>query len=252
MCIPPLLYLLATGVAASTEAPLQLDHLVQEALRHSSNSAAAPLEQRKLVSRVKQAYVRLQHAYRAQESIESDRQLLRSLLRVAEANYSSGKGLEQDALKAQVRISLLEPRLIETQSELRAQEAELNAFLGRPRDSALARPANNSPQALAVTLEELQAKAGADAPSDIIREDYRIAEVAAAQWNVYERTILPQARFAAHASLVAYESGASDFLNPLADYTALIDAEKKRDDQELDFSLALVRIEELTGVELIH
>ena len=252
MRIPPLLCLLATGVAAAAESPLLVDQLVQEALRHDATSAAAPLEQRKLASRVKQAYVRLQHAWRTQETIERERELLRSLLRVAEANYSSGKGLEQDALKTQVQISLLEPRLIETQSELRAQEAELNAFLGRPRDSALGRPTSELPKTLAVTLEELQAKAGADSPADSIREDYRTAQVAAAQWNVYERTILPQARFAAHASLVSYESGASDFLNVLADYTAIIEAEKKHEDLELGFSLALIRLEELTGVELIH
>jgi outer membrane protein TolC len=252
MRIPPLLCLLATGAACAAEPPLQLDPLVQEALRHNAGSAAPPFEQRKLASRVKQAYVRLQHAWRIQETIERERELLRSLLRVAEANYSNGKGLEQDALKAQVQISLLEPRLIEAQSGMRAHGAELNAFLGRPGDSALGRPASDLPKTLAVTLEELQAKAGADAPTDPIREDYRTAQVAAAQWNVYELTILPQARFAAHASLVSYESGSSDFLNVLADYTALIDAEKKRDDLELDFFLALVHLEELTGVELIH
>ena len=241
-----LLCLVATGVPFAAEPPVQLDLLVQEALRHSTASAAAPIEQRKIVSRVKEAYVRLRHAGRVQETIERERELLRSLLRVAEARYSSGKGLEQDALKAQLQISLLEPRLIEVQSEMHAGEAELNALLGRPPDSILGRPAGDAPKMPAIPLEEQQANAAGAST------DYRTAQVAAAQWNVYERTILPQARFAAHASLVAYESGASDFLSVLADYAALIDAEKKRDDLELDLSLAVLRIEELTGVELIH
>jgi len=246
MRIPPLLCVLATGAALAAEPPLQLAPLVQEALRHNAGNATAPFEQRKLVSRVKQAYVRLRHAWRVQESIERDRELLRNLLRAAEASYSSGKGLEQDALKAQLQISLLEPRLIEAQSEMGAGEAELNALLGRPPDSPLGRPADDAPRMLDIPREEQQEKAA------VTLTGYRTARVAAAQWDVYERTILPQARFAAHASLVSYESGASDFLNALAGYTAVIDAEKKRDDLELDFFLALVRLEELTGAELIH
>jgi outer membrane protein TolC len=255
MCIPPLLCLLATGVAAMAEPPLQLGQLVQEALRHNTGIAAAPFGQRKLVSRVKEAYYRLQHAYMTLEWTEHDRDLLRNLLRVAEAKYSNGKALEQDVLKAQVQFSLLEPRLIEAESELHAREAEINALLNRRPDSPLGRPQDEHPKDIVISLEELltkAAEAGSQPQGDGIRDEYLDARNAVALMNVYDRTILPQSRFAAHASLVSYESGASDFLNVLADYSIVFDAERRFNKQVQEFSLKLVRLEELTGVELIH
>jgi outer membrane protein TolC len=226
---------------------------VEEALHHNSEVAASRgqterADRLKVTALVKQAYYRLRHAYATRDYIQRDRDLLRDLSRIAEANYASGKALQQDVLKAQVQISLLEPQVVEAEHDMQSREAEIDRLLGRDPDSPLGRPPDEKPPALGFSLEQLQAKAG-KAADGVRLPRY---EIAATMMDIYDRTILPQSRFAAHSSLVSYENGTSDFLNVLADYTTVFEAERNYNNQVENFSLALVRLEELTGVELIH
>jgi len=258
----PLLFLLVLGVAGGAEPPLQVGVLVDEALRHNPELAAFRGQperavQLKVVARVKQAYYRLRHAYATRDCIERDRDLLRNLLRIAEANYSSGKALQQDVLKAQVEISLLEPQLAGIEYSLHAREAEINEVLGRAPDAPLGRPSDERPPALGFTVEQLQAKAGhaVDGARPLqyeIRDVYLAARNAAAMMDIYDRTILPQCRFAVHSSLVSYENGTCGLHEVLSNYTTEFGAERDYNGRVETFSLALVRLEELTGVDLIH
>jgi outer membrane protein TolC len=262
MSMRPLLFMLALTVAGGAEPPLQVGALVEEALHHNSEVAASRgqterADRLKVTALVKQAYYRLRHAYATRDYIQRDRDLLRDLSRIAEANYASGKALQQDVLKAQVQISLLEPQVVEAEHDMQSREAEIDRLLGRDPDSPLGRPPDEKPPALGFSLEQLQAKAGKAAdgvrlPRYEIRDSYLAAQHAATMMDIYDRTILPQSRFAAHSSLVSYENGTSDFLNVLADYTTVFEAERNYNNQVENFSLALVRLEELTGVELIH
>jgi len=247
MRILPLLCLLATEAAFAAEAPLQLDQLIQEALRHGAGQPSA-------VTAMKRAYCGLGNAHRMQDSIERHRELLRNLLRIADANYSDGKGLEQDVLKAQVQISLLEPRLIEAGALRRQSEAEINALAGRSGDSPLGWPPTEASPSTILSLEDLTNKRlpSDEASRDVIADAWRAAHDDIVLLDVYKRTILPQSRFAAHASLVSYQNGSSDFLNALTSQIVVFDAEKEYDDRERSFCLALVRLEELTGTSLMH
>jgi outer membrane protein TolC len=85
-----------------------------------------------------------------------------------------------------------------------------------------------------------------------IKNDYLTAETAARLMEIYDKTILPQARFAVDSSLASYENGTTDFLNVLNNYMAVFDAEMSYHEQMQEFHLALARLEELTGVELMH
>ena len=85
-----------------------------------------------------------------------------------------------------------------------------------------------------------------------IADDYSIAESAAKLIDIYDKTILPQARYAVDSSLASYENGTTDFLNVLNNYMAVFDAEMTYHEQMQEFHLALSRLEELTGVELAH
>jgi len=257
----PLLFMLALAVAGGAEPPLHVGALVEEALHHNFEVAASRgqterADRLKVTALVKQAYYRLRHAYATRDYIQRDRDLLRDLSRIAEANYASGKALQQDVLKAQVEISLLEPQVVETEHDMHSREAEIDRLLGRDPDSPLGKPPDEKPPALGFSLEQLQAKAGKAADDRLlryeIRDSYLAARDAATMMDIYDRTILPQSRFAAHSSLVSYENGTSDFLNVLASYTTVFEAERNYNNQVENFSLALVRLEELTGVELIH
>ena len=83
-----------------------------------------------------------------------------------------------------------------------------------------------------------------------VREEFGIAEAAEKLVFLYRDTVLPQARFAIQSSLSAYETGATDFLAVLMNHMAVIEYEMSYHEQMQEYHLALVRLEEMTGVEL--
>ncbi len=326
------------GVMASQELPwpgklrLRADIARRDADAEAEQYRAVELN---VVSRLKQAYHRLHHAYVMHDLLERNRDLLRNLLSVTEARYSVGKAPQQDIFKAQTQLSVMETRILQVERERHAREAEINALLDRRQDAPLGQPPDEPAEPLGFTLEELQAKAGEAAPelrrdqqmleraetslnlahkdyypdttlnagyynmgtmpamymlrADVrvplyrrkqraaeaeqadgvvearrtyeassqtllfrIKDDYLTAETAAKLIDIYDKTILPQARFAVDSSLASYENGTTDFLNVLNNYMAVFDAEMTYHEQMQEFHLALARLEELTGVELMH
>ena len=172
------------------EPPLRLKQVIEGALRHRYAIVAAekrleaargiraseglPDEaagagqynagQLSLISHVKQAYHRLRRAYLMQDLIESHRVAFRDLLSVAQGKYAVGKGRQQDILKVQVQISLLDLRLVEIASDLRRRDIEVNALLGRSPESPLGRPPDVKPFVIGVSLDELRRRAAGAAP----------------------------------------------------------------------------------------
>jgi outer membrane protein, heavy metal efflux system len=108
-----------------------------------------------VVSRLKQAYHRLHHAYQMLEILARNRDLLGEFLRVAEARYSVGKAAQQDIFKAQTARSILETRILKMEQERRGREAEINMLLGRDPRARLAAPPEIPAGTLTVTLDEL-------------------------------------------------------------------------------------------------
>jgi len=120
--------------------------------------------ERSIVSRVKQAYHRLHHAWSAAEILERNRALLRQFIRIAEARYTVGRAAQQDILKAQTQLAILETRLEKMSQDRRSSEADLNSLLARPPGSPLARPAEITPGQWRVTLDQLYAAVRSDSP----------------------------------------------------------------------------------------
>ena len=59
-----------------------------------------------VISRLKQAYYRLQYAYAASDLLKRNRDLLNKLVSVTEYRYSVGKAAQQDVFKAQTQVSI--------------------------------------------------------------------------------------------------------------------------------------------------
>jgi cobalt-zinc-cadmium efflux system outer membrane protein len=83
-----------------------------------------------------------------------------------------------------------------------------------------------------------------------IHDDYLLAQTAAQLLEAYEKTIIPQARYAAESALGSYETGAVDFTTVLANYMAVLEYEMDYHEQMQDYHIALARLEEMTGVDL--
>jgi outer membrane protein, heavy metal efflux system len=137
--------------------------------------------------------------------------------------YTMGTMGELYMLRADVRL----PRRARVQAELGQRSEELAG-------------ARRSYEASARSLEYK------------IQETYEAAQTAQHLADLYQKTALPQARLTSESSLLSYESGSLDFLSVLSNYIAAFEYELNYHEQLHEFHMAMVRLEEITGVEFIQ
>lgn len=127
-----------------------------------------------IVARVKQAYYRLSYTYGVSDVLTRNRSLLDTLLKVSESRYAVGQAAQQDVLKAQTQLSILELQLEKTQQERAAREGELNALLARPVGTPLGQPDDLQLTAFEASLDSIVTDATAHAP--MLRRDQIMIE----------------------------------------------------------------------------
>jgi outer membrane protein TolC len=127
-----------------------------------------------VVSRLKQAYYRLQYTYAASDLLSRNRDLLNKLVSVTEARYSVGRAAQQDVFKAQTQVSILETRLVKLEQERLSAEAEIDSILNRRPGTPVGRPEDARPKELTVTLEALYSSASQNSP--MLRRDQKMIE----------------------------------------------------------------------------
>ena len=145
----------------------------------ASKEAEAALQQYQalqlaVISRLKQAYYRLQYSYAASGLLARNRDLLNKLVSVTEARYSVGKAAQQDVFKAQTQVSILETRLVKLEQQRISSEAEINSILNRRPGTPVGRPEAVPPKDLTLTLEDLFAAAAQNSP--MLRRDQKMIE----------------------------------------------------------------------------
>jgi len=127
-----------------------------------------------VISRVKQAFHRLHHAYEILGLLERNGDSLRMLLRATEARYSVGKAIQADVFRIQTQITLVETRIAQTGRDRRAREAEINSLLSRAPRTPVGEPEDIATTPLRLTLDELVAKARDAAP--MLARDQKMVE----------------------------------------------------------------------------
>jgi outer membrane protein TolC len=160
------------GVMVSQELP----YPGKLALRASIASREADAEfqlieaaQRSITARVKQAYYRLAYTYAAGDVLTRNHDLLGTLLKVSENRYTVGQAAQQDVIKAQTQLSILELQLERIRQERATREGELNALLARSTGSPLERPDDLELKPFDISLASLVATAVEHAP--MLRRD---------------------------------------------------------------------------------
>jgi len=127
-----------------------------------------------VISKLKQAYSRLQYTYAATDLLKRNRDLLSKLVSVTEERYSVGKAAQQDVFKAQTQVSILETRLVKLEQERTSAEAEIVSILNRRPGTPVGRPEDVKPTELKATLEQLYDVAGQNSP--MLRSDQKMIE----------------------------------------------------------------------------
>ena len=127
-----------------------------------------------VISKLKQAYYRLQYTYAATDLLKRNGDLLSKLVSVTEERYSVGKAAQQDVFKAQTQVSILETRLVKLEQERTSAEAEIVSILNRRPGTPVGRPEDVKPTELKATLEQLYDVAGQNSP--MLRSDQKMIE----------------------------------------------------------------------------
>jgi outer membrane protein TolC len=160
------------GVMVSQELPypgkrdLRASMASREADAEFQQIAAARLS---VTSRVKQAYYRLAYTYAVGDVLTRNRDLLDTLLKVSENRYAVGQAAQQDVIKAQTQLSILELQLERIRQERATREGDLNALLARPAATPVGQPDDLRLTAFDVSLDSLVTLANAHAP--MLRRD---------------------------------------------------------------------------------
>ncbi|GAB4389532.1 MAG: hypothetical protein Kow0025_15480 [Thermodesulfovibrionales bacterium] len=129
------------------------------------------------VAEVRERYYDLFLVHKSLDLVEEKRALFLRVEEAAMGRYSAGRAPQQEVLMAQTEKYMLDERVEMLRQRREAQEAMLNAALGREDIGApLGRPAEPAPGALDMTLEETILRAYEDSPE--VKARRRMAEAA--------------------------------------------------------------------------
>jgi outer membrane protein TolC len=117
-----------------------------------------------VVARVKQAYYRLAYTSAVTDVLTRNRDLLTTLLKVSENRYTVGEAAQQDVIKAQTQISILDLQLERVRQERATREGELNALLARPVATPIGEPEAMQLTPFDISLQSLVDTSRANAP----------------------------------------------------------------------------------------
>jgi outer membrane protein, heavy metal efflux system len=138
----------------------------EEARNHAARAAEldAEEEEARVEARTKAVYARLAYLDRALAITGETRGLLRDFLSVAESRYSTGGGIQQDVLQAQVAVGRTTADLAAMEQERIATAARLNALMGRPAGESIPAVELPVPDAGPASLDSLMTLAARRRP----------------------------------------------------------------------------------------
>ncbi len=90
------------------------------------------------------------------------------------------------------------------------------------------------------------------AVASAVTEQYAAMRTSRRLLDLYDDSILPQARLALESAMAAYEVGGVDFLTVLSNFTTVLSYEVNLEQQKSQYRQALARLEPLVGFELIR
>jgi outer membrane protein TolC len=120
---------------------------------------------------------------------------------------------------------------------------KLPAYFWRKQRAAVDEQEANASQArhqYAAALAEIEAG---------IREQYSAAGASRKLVDLYEKSVIPEARLAYESALAGYQTGRADFIALFTSFTSVVDYELANHEEIMRFHVALAKLEELTGGE---
>ena len=151
-----------------------------------------------VLAQIKLRYYDYAYLEQALETVSKDRDLLQQFLKIAEARYAVGKGIQQDILQAQIQLTVLLEREEIFRQKRDSAVAAINTLLNRSPDDPLGSPAELEPSPFPDELNELYKQAQQSSPLlrsrehevsrnaaalDLSRKEYRPDFKAGFEWQ---------------------------------------------------------------------
>lgn len=134
--------------------------------------AAAALQERQVIFEARSSWLEFFYWHYARETVTQSRAAVRELLAVVESSFATGLQNNQDLLRAELELSLLDDRAVDVERQIDTHRADLARFVG----------AMDASRPLAQDLPELPSLPAPDRLSDALaahpalrREDARVA-----------------------------------------------------------------------------
>ncbi|MCI0606500.1 TolC family protein [bacterium] len=118
----------------------------------------------KVISNLKEAYYEYFRVDRSIQILNDSLKLLKHFEEIARARYGVGEGIQQDVLRSQLEISIMDQRITSMQQERATAAAEINRLINRPVDSPLPNPAEVTQTKFVLPAETLESEFITDAP----------------------------------------------------------------------------------------
>ncbi|MGD8408433.1 MAG: TolC family protein [Thiohalophilus sp.] len=93
-------------------------------------------QRRQLIRNVRQAWLEWYYWYRAREIVKQNHSLYSKLVRITESQYASGGQQQQDVIRAELELGLLDDRLVDIHNQIDVARAQLVRYLGNISSSA--------------------------------------------------------------------------------------------------------------------
>jgi len=119
---------------------------------------------RRVITELKETYYEWSFINKSITITERNKDLLKSFVKIAEAKYEVGMGIQQDVLKAQVEVSGFIERLELLKEKKEIIEARIIKILNRPLESPLGTPQELTKPDISATLEEITEAASLYSP----------------------------------------------------------------------------------------
>ncbi len=96
----------------------------------------------RVLAGLRSAYYEYYLAYKTADILDETKELMKNFQRIAETRYSTGQGMQQDVLRAQLEVSMLLDKIAEQEQKKDAQAAVISKLAGRDPMAPLGRPAD--------------------------------------------------------------------------------------------------------------
>ncbi len=128
----------------------------KQAEREQENSRLTRL---RVLNSVRNSFFDYYLAYQTADILEQNKEIMKNFQRIAETRYSTGQGIQQDVLRAQLEVSMLLEKLTMQEQKKESQRSVINGLLGRDPRAPLGRPGNSLVTTFPQQLDALSAMA---------------------------------------------------------------------------------------------